>query len=306
MSHETVALPNFGVPGQSGRMCIVRGGQTYRREQALRRGLKALGGLEAFIRKGDRVLLKVNAAFAMPPLLGATTDPVLVSELCRMCLKSGAADVIVTDNPINDPASCFNLSGIEAAAREAGGRVVYPGPRPFTHINVRGATLLGDRWWQLRGWPVNWFVQLDPLVGLGTLLSTGTLYAGLLWGLVTLILTMVLGRFFCGWVCPFGTLQHGIGYWAHRGRPAAERIRLNRYHPAQILKYGVLILLLAAASACWMHRIVGLPAQQPLVWCGVVAAGLVLIGLLGAAGQWDFKRCPVSGLTPIGPLLSLT
>ena len=33
-------------------------------------------------------------------------------------------------------------------------------------------TTLGERWWQLRGWPVNWLLQLDPLVALGTLLTT--------------------------------------------------------------------------------------------------------------------------------------
>ena len=43
-------------------------------------------------------------------------------------------------------------------------------------------TTLGEQWWQLRGWPVNWLLELDPLVGLGTLLTTGTLYKGLAWG----------------------------------------------------------------------------------------------------------------------------
>ena len=39
---------------------------------------------------------------------------------------------------------------------------------------------LGTEWWQLRGWPVNWFLELDPLVAIGTLLTTQTLYAGLI------------------------------------------------------------------------------------------------------------------------------
>ena len=37
-------------------------------------------------------------------------------------------------------------------------------------------TTLGDAWWQLRGWPVNWIIELDPFVGLGTLLTTRTIY----------------------------------------------------------------------------------------------------------------------------------
>ena len=52
-------------------------------------------------------------------------------------------------------------------------------------------TSLGDQWWQLRGWPVNWIIELDPLVGLATLLSTRTVYAGLLWGLATVVLTII-------------------------------------------------------------------------------------------------------------------
>ncbi|HBD07648.1 MAG TPA: 4Fe-4S ferredoxin, partial [Syntrophobacteraceae bacterium] len=60
-------------------------------------------------------------------------------------------------------------------------------------------TTWGESWWQLRGWPANWFLQLDPLVALATLLTTGTVYSGLLWALVTITLTALLGRFFCSW-----------------------------------------------------------------------------------------------------------
>ena len=80
------------------------------------------------------------------------------------------------------------------------------------------AATLGERWFQLRGWPVNWIIQLDPLVGLGTLLTTRTLYAGLVWGLATVVLTILLGRFFCGWLCPFGTIHQFVGFLARRKR----------------------------------------------------------------------------------------
>jgi polyferredoxin len=71
---------------------------------------------------------------------------------------------------------------------------------------------VGEKFWQLRGWPVNWFLQLDPLVAFGTILTTHTLYRALLWALVTVILTMVFGRFFCSWLCPFGSLHHFVGF----------------------------------------------------------------------------------------------
>lgn len=110
------------------------------------------------------------------------------------------------------------------------------------------ASTLGTRFWQLRGWPVNWFLQLDPLVGLGTLLTTGTLYAGLLWGLATIILTLLLGRFFCGWLCPFGTLQQVFGFFGSRKKSAKTKREKNRYHKAQTIKYWLLIFLLTAAA----------------------------------------------------------
>ena len=94
---------------------------------------------------------------------------------------------------------------------------------------------------------MNWIIELDPLVGLATVLTTGTLYSGLLWGVFTISLTFLLGRFFCGWVCPFGTLHQFAGYWSKRGRSAKEKAMLNRPSPWQASKYYVLIFFLAAA-----------------------------------------------------------
>ena len=106
---------------------------------------------------------------------------------------------------------------------------------------------VGDRFWQLRGWPVNWFLQLDPLAAIGTILTTHTLYRPLLWALVTVILTVIFGRFFCSWVCPFGSLHHFVGFLGNRGKTPAQKIQLNRYRKAQCIKYFVLITFLAMA-----------------------------------------------------------
>ncbi len=108
---------------------------------------------------------------------------------------------------------------------------------------------LGGEWWQLRGWPVNWMLQLDPLIALGTMLTTRVLYSGLLWAMVTVVLTILLGRFFCGWVCPFGSLHHFIGFLGSRRRTLRDRVAVNQYHPAQSTKYYLLIFLLTAAAA---------------------------------------------------------
>ena len=107
---------------------------------------------------------------------------------------------------------------------------------------------VGEKFWQLRGWPVNWFLQLDPLVAIGTILSTHTLYRALSWALVVVSLTIVFGRFFCSWVCPFGSLHHFVGFLSHRKKKIAEKIQLNKYRKAQCIKYFVLIVFLSMAA----------------------------------------------------------
>jgi len=147
------------------------------------------------------------------------------------------------------------------------------------------ATTLGSAWWQLRGWPINWLMELDPLVGLGTLLSTGTLYRGLIWGVLTLVLTIFLGRFFCGWVCPMGTLQHLTGYVAHRFKPVAAKVKLNRYRSAQLIKYWILFLFLAAAGAELISKALFLPKTHPLLFlCLLVLAAVFGARIMGASG----------------------
>jgi uncharacterized protein (DUF362 family) len=141
---EDAGLPDFSVPGTGSRMSVVRGRD---RVKTLQLALKSIGGLETFIKSGDRILLKVNAAFASPPMLSATTHPQLVSEITRLCFNAGAHEVIVTDNPINDPLSCFNLTGIAEAAQKAGAKVVLPRDNFFKSITLTDAKLI-------RNWPV--------------------------------------------------------------------------------------------------------------------------------------------------------
>lgn len=94
--------------------------------------------------------------------------------------------------------------------------------------------------------PVRLFFELDPFLGLATLLGSGVLYKGMLLGLATLALTLLLGRAFCGWVCPLGALQQAFAL-LRRKLPARLRRERNRWHPAQRAKYGVLLVALGAA-----------------------------------------------------------
>lgn len=61
----------------------------------VRKAVKALGGMGKFVKKGSKVLIKPNIAFARPPEAAANTNPEVVAELVRLCLEAGAKEVIV-------------------------------------------------------------------------------------------------------------------------------------------------------------------------------------------------------------------
>jgi len=96
-------------------------------------------------------------------------------------------------------------------------------------------------------YPVSIFLEADPLVSVSNALSTRALYSGLLWSLVILIPTLFLGRFFCGWICPLGTLSHWFSSFKSEKKRGKQLIESNRYKRWQNLKYYILIALLVSA-----------------------------------------------------------
>ncbi|MEW6365057.1 MAG: 4Fe-4S binding protein [Acidobacteriota bacterium] len=164
---------------------------------------------------------------------------------------------------------------------------------------------------RLGGYPVSLFLEMDPLVSLANAISTHTIYRHLSWSLWILVPTILLGRFFCGWICPYGALHHFVG-WLFNLRFAKDRIGSNGYRPIYGLKYAMLVVFLVLALAgalqtglldpiCMVYRTVAVavaPATDLLVegatrWLGdhgMAPAWLVRLSFSpGAAEQRVFK-----------------
>lgn len=165
----------------------------------------------------------------------------------------------------------------------------------FTWLAV--AATWGDRPWQLRGWPVEAFLQFDPLVALATTLATGVLYAGLAWALATIVLTIVFGRFFCGWVCPFGTLHQAIGWLGRAIRPG-RALRVNQPHKAQAVKYHVLAFLLAATAGDAATRAADASAASP-PWLFIGLAAVLVAGTFLASARTLGHRGKAAAVTAL-------
>lgn len=109
------------------------------------------------------------------------------------------------------------------------------------------AFLLWATWFsRLGGYPVSLFLEVDPLVGFATALSTGTVYRWLWRGMFVLVPTLLFGRVFCNWMCPYGTLHQFIG-WVFNIRGNKARIDSNRYRSSYQLKYFILTVFLVMA-----------------------------------------------------------
>ena len=54
--------------------------------------------------------------------------------------------------------------------------------------------------------PPDLFLKADPLLTLSAFLAARRFHESLLYGLPVLLMALVAGRFFCGWLCPLGTL----------------------------------------------------------------------------------------------------
>jgi uncharacterized protein (DUF362 family) len=114
----------------------------------VRRAIELLGGIERFVSRGDRVIVKPNVGWNRLPEQAANTNPELVGAVVALCMDAGAREVVVTDNTCNAPAMCFNRSGIRNAALLAGARVVIPDSGDYVTVDMGGVAI--ERWAVMR------------------------------------------------------------------------------------------------------------------------------------------------------------
>lgn len=108
--------------------------------------LKPMGGIEAFVKKGHKVVIKPNCGWSRTPLQAANTNPQVVAAMIELCKAAGAAEVLVIEHTCDTPSQLvFAVSGLKAAVDAAGGKLVSAHDRNlFQPISIPRANKLPD------------------------------------------------------------------------------------------------------------------------------------------------------------------
>jgi polyferredoxin len=110
---------------------------------------------------------------------------------------------------------------------------------------------------------VNLPVRIDPLLALTQAISSRALTVGMLFSLVLVVLSLVLGRAWCGWLCPVGTVLDFFPFKrSKREKPELpQSLRMGKYLTLTALLiaalFGNLTLLLLDPITIWTRTLTG-------------------------------------------------
>lgn len=95
------------------------------------------------------------------------------------------------------------------------------------------------------------FFYIDPLLLLTSSIVGKTIAVGFLFTLIALLLTLFFGRFYCGWICPLGTINHFFSWIIHKIYKV--KYALNK----KILKIKYYVLIFIIGSSIMGMNVVG-------------------------------------------------
>ena len=105
----------YNAPGTGLDLAVAKNGNPAENTIA---AIKSLGGIERFVKPGDKVALKPNCISPRAPEYAINTHPEVVKTITRLCMEAGAKEVIAVTH---DAAGNFAPSGMEDALVSEGG-----------------------------------------------------------------------------------------------------------------------------------------------------------------------------------------
>ena len=218
--------------------------------------------------------------------------------------------------------------------------------RRWVQLSLLGmfVVLLGATSWSLPGYaPADLFLRIDPLLSLQAVIASRAWVPAAGFGLFMLLSSLVLGRWFCGWMCPLGTVLEVGDDLLFRKKRRRWRNHERRF---RWVKYLLLIIIALAAvfgvglayladPIAWITRIftyalwplgsaavallldAGRPVFEWFGWMGLArteisqpvfgglgVASLAFVALLLWLGRYQ-RRFWCRNLCPLGAMLAI-
>jgi uncharacterized protein (DUF362 family) len=107
--------PDNSYSGTGPKVAVIKcdGYELKKIKLSIRRVFSLLGGVERFIRRGEKVLIKPNFIIPRPPQQAAQTDPAVVIALAQIIKDFGARPVVGDSPAWNSIAACVKALGLK-------------------------------------------------------------------------------------------------------------------------------------------------------------------------------------------------
>jgi uncharacterized protein (DUF362 family) len=153
-----ISLPLIGsatdVFAATSTISVVKG---HSEAAIVEKAISLLGGMGAFVKRGDVVMIKPNIGWDRTYKQAANTNPFVIKKIIELCYSAGAKKVKVTDNPCQAASITFLRSGIKRACAQAGAELVFPTANKFKTVNIGGRVI--------KRWPVyKDIIECDRLI----------------------------------------------------------------------------------------------------------------------------------------------
>ena len=101
------------------------------------------------------------------------------------------------------------------------------------------------------------FFLLDPLAALASTIAARALISSMIMALFTVVITLMWGRVWCGWICPLGTLLDWIRF------PRTRERALSLSPHWKTVKYLILFFILTGALFGSLTLMILDPIKKP-------------------------------------------
>ncbi len=116
-----ILAPNWSLASPTPDIAKVKGSPA----SATRAAVELLGGIEQFVKPGNKVVIKPNMSFARSPDQASNTHPEVVKELVVLCKEAKAKDILILDHTLASPKKCLERSGILASVNSIERNLVF-------------------------------------------------------------------------------------------------------------------------------------------------------------------------------------